>query len=162
MLRNGDGVPVMLNENEGDAEEECDADTEPEGLLVKACVVPMAVVEGLASHVRVAPEALIAGEALGNKLGELETLPEGDTLGDAVIVADRHCVAEPEGEDDAVLARLGERSPDSVTDTEEVGDGAVLDDSVTEGLRDTLTVRERLRVGQLDAVEEEERHSVAV
>ena len=122
----------------------------------------MAVVVGLASQVRVAPEGLAPSDALETTVVEPVTLPEGDTLAEGVSVADRHSVAEPEGEGDAVLAMLSERDTVEVTDTEEVGEGPTLEDGVTNGLRDTLTVRDRLRVTQLEAVGEAERHRVGV
>ena len=159
-LCSGEGEPVGLAAPVRDTVGECVTDTEPEALLVKGSVVPMAVPVGLASQVRVAPEGLAPSDALETTVVEPVTLPEGDTLAEGVSVADRHSVAEPEGEGDAVLAMLSERDTVEVTDTEEVGEGPTLEDGVTNGLRDTLTVRDRLRVTQLEAVGEAERHRV--
>ena len=55
---------------------------------------------------------------------------------------------------------LSERVTDTVTEGEGVTEEEPQGEGVTDPLRDTLMVRERLRVGQLVAVLEEERHSV--
>jgi hypothetical protein len=86
--------------------------------------------------------------ALRERLGQAEE--EGETL----------TVAETRGERVRLLEVLAEREAEMVTEGEGEEDSLPVVDDVTDGLRDTLTVRDRLRVTQLDAVGEEERHSV--
>ena len=71
-------------------------------------------------------------------------------------------VVEMEGERDALLEALMERVAEVVTEVEEVGEGFMLAVKVAEAQREELGLRVRLREVQPEAVNEEERHCVAV
>ena len=159
-LRSGEGEPVGLAAPVRDTVGECVTDTEPEALLVKGCVVPTPVEVAVGAGDR--EEMDRVGVLVPQGEGEWEdvTLALRDWLGKVEAEGETLTVAELRGERDRLPKMLSERSTEVVTEGEGEEDGLTLEDVVTDGLRDTLTVRDRLRVTQLDAVGEEERHSV--
>ena len=159
-LRDGESVPEGLTEPERDAEGERVTDTEPEALLVKGCVVPTPVEVAVGAGDR--EEMDRVGVLVPQGEGEWEdvTLALRDWLGQAEDEGEVMTVAELRGERDRLPKLLAERCTEVETEGEGEEDSLTLEDVVTVGLRDTLTVRDRLRVTQLEAVGEEERHSV--
>ena len=122
----------------------------------------MALLVGLAAQERVTPDGLTATVMLTEGLKDPVMLPVRDALDEPVSVEERHRVPEPEGEADTELAMLCVRDTDTVTEAEGELEGTGLGVEEAEEQRDTLTERVRLRVGQLVAVVEEERHSVGL
>ena len=128
MLREGEGVAVILLVAVGDAEGERVTDTEVEVVLVKGWVVPMPELVRLGIQVRVAPDWLAPSpsEPLGDTLEDPVTVMLGDVLGETVPEADRHEVIDTEGEADTDPAMLDVRVTDTVTEGEEEAEGDTL------------------------------------
>ena len=124
--------------------------------------MPMALLVGLAAHERVTPDGLTIAVTLTEGLKDPVMLPVRDALAEPVSEAERHRVPEVEGDGDTELATLCVRDTDTVTEADGELEGTGVGVEEAEEQRDTLTERVRLRVGQLVAVVEEERHSVGL
>ena len=112
-------MPLKLTAVLGEVEGESDRVMDEEVVLVKGCVVPMALLVGLVAMVRVTPERLAAGDGLPEGLTDSAALPVRDTLGEPVSVAERHRVAEPE----EVRHTVGESVAMGVTVAVRLGEG---------------------------------------
>ena len=160
MLREGEGEGEALKLGEPDERAEREIDTEAVEERVTGCVVPIAEVVDEAAGEREAMEAEDVLVAQGEPERDADTLALRDRLGQAVAVEHTLGEEEMEGVRVGLTEVLAQRETEVVTEDEGEPEGLMLGVGEFRGLRDTLTERDRLRVGQLDAVEEEERHSV--